>query len=78
MQRPHIVRVLGGALHRAAQAEIVAIALLGFFTMALVEKQGGQRMARRGHPRPMLGLGQIVVKLDRLPQVGVGLFMLAW
>lgn len=77
VQRPDIVRMLG-ALHRAAQAQIVAIDLLGLRRMALVEQQCGQRMARRMHPGPRLGVGEVVVELDRAAQVIVSLVVPAW
>lgn len=48
VQRPDVVGVLGAALHDAAQAEVVAIDLLGFGAMALVEQQRRQRVPRRG------------------------------
>ena len=74
MQRPDIVRVLGAALHLAAQAEIVAIDLLGLLRVALVEKQRRQRMARRVHPRPWLGVGEVVVLFGGiLAQLGAAL-----
>ncbi|ESW68340.1 hypothetical protein X771_11970 [Mesorhizobium sp. LSJC277A00] len=47
MQRPDIVGVQGAALDLAAQAEVVAIDLLGLVSVALVEDQCRQRMARR-------------------------------
>src|SRR6266853_4750708 len=77
MQRPHIVGVLGAALHLAAQAQIVPIDPFGLLAVIPIEEQRSQCMARRVHPRPRLRVGQIVVTLDRLPQMGVGLVISA-
>ena len=77
VQRPHIVGVLGAALYLPAQAQIVPIDPFRLLDAPPIEQQRSQRMARRVHPRPRLGVGQIVVKLDRLPQMGVGLVISA-
>ena len=61
----------------AAEAEIVAIDPFGLLAMALIQKQGRQRMTWRMHPCPRFGVGQVVVKLDGLPQIGIGLVMAA-
>ena len=43
--------------------------------MALLHQKCRKGVTRRMHPRPRLGVGKIVVKLDRMPQMGVGFFM---
>ncbi len=77
VQRPHIVRMLGAALDVAAEAEVVAVDLLGFLDMALIQKQGRERVARRMHPGPRLGVGEIIVERDGLAQMPEGLVVLA-
>ena len=67
--------MLGTALHFAAEAEIVAIDLLGLLHVTLVEKQCRQRMAGRVHPRPWLGVGEVVIQLDCLAQMAIGLLV---
>ncbi len=68
--------MLGAALDVAAEAEIVTVELLGFFDMALIQKQCREGVARWMHPGPGLGVGQIVVELDGLAQMPVGLVVL--
>jgi hypothetical protein len=77
VQRPDIVRMLGTPLNPAAQAQIVATDLLGLDVMALLSQQGRQRMPRRMHPGPRLDVLQIVVAIDRLPQMGIAKLMIA-
>lgn len=75
MQSPDISRMLGAALHLGAQAEIVAIDLLGLFKMALIQKQRSQSVTRGVHPGPRFRVTQIVVQLDRPAQMPVGLLV---
>ena len=60
-----------------AQAQIVAIDLLGFLVVALLRKQRRQGMARRMHPRPGLYVLEIVVAANALAQMLVGGFVVA-
>jgi hypothetical protein len=66
--------VLCAPLDGTAQPEVVAVDLLGFGDMPLIEEQGGQGMPRGMHPGPRLGVGQVVVKLDGATEVPVRLF----
>ena len=78
LQRPDIVRMLRTTLDSAAQAEIVAVDLLGLAVVALFGKQGRQRMPRRMHPGPRLDVFQVVVPIDGFPQMGIAAFMIAF
>jgi hypothetical protein len=74
---PDIVRLLSTALHPAAQAQIIAIDLLGFVHVPLIEQERGERVARRVHPGSWLGVGEIVIELHRPAQMSISLVMIA-
>jgi hypothetical protein len=69
--------VLYAPLDRTAQPEVVAIDLLGFGDMPLIEEKSGQGMPRGVHPGPRLGVGQVVIKLDGSAELPIRLFVTA-
>src|ERR1700678_168522 len=77
MERPDIVRMLRATLYPAAKAKIVAIDLLGLRIMALLHQQCREGVTRRMHPCPGLGVTQIVVPANGLPQMLVGFLVIA-
>ena len=77
VQCPNVVGVLCAPLDGIAQPEVVAIDLLGFGGMPLIEEKGGQGMPWGMHPGPRLGVGQVVVKFDGATKVAIRLFVTA-
>jgi hypothetical protein len=70
--------VLYAPLDRTAQPKVVAIDLLGFGDLPLIEEKSGQGMPWGMHPCPRLGVGQVVIKLDGATELPVRLFVTAF
>jgi hypothetical protein len=69
--------VLYAPLDRTAQPKVVAIDLLGFGGMPLIEEKSGQGMPRGMHPCPRLRVGQVVIKLDGATELPIRLLVTA-
>jgi hypothetical protein len=69
--------VLCAPLDRPAQPKVVAINVLGFGDMPLIEEESGQGMPRGMHPCPRLRVGQVVIKLDGATELPIRLFVTA-
>ncbi|PCJ73979.1 MAG: hypothetical protein COA53_10705 [Rhodobacteraceae bacterium] len=57
MQAPDVIWVLASARQGGIQPKVCFVNGGGFFHMALLQQQNGQRMARRLHPAPWLVVG---------------------
>ena len=61
--------MLAAALDSATEAEVVAIDRLRFVVAPLLGEQRRQRVPRRMHPGPRLGVAKIVVAPDAFAQM---------
>jgi hypothetical protein len=77
VQCPNVVRVLYAPLDRTGEPKVVAIDLLGFADMPLIEEKSGQGMPRGMHPCPRLRVGQVVIKLNGAAELPIRLFVTA-
>src|ERR1700722_4182164 len=76
-QRPDIIRMLRAPLNSPAQAQVVTTDLLSLAVMALLRQQRRKRMPRWMHLGPRFDVLQIVVSIDRFPQMPVGDLVIA-
>ena len=76
-QGPDIVGMAAASGNAFVQPEILPVHNLRFGEAATFRKQGAERMAGRVHPRPWLGVVEIVVALDGASQGREGRFMAA-
>src|SRR5687768_1186093 len=72
MQAPDVLWMLTGSRQSAVEAEVGHVDRLRFLYSSPFQQERPQGMTRRLHPRPGFVIRQIVVELDRLPQVGEG------
>jgi len=63
------------ALDPPAQAKIVSVDGFGLGMMTRLQQQRGQRVARRMHPSPWLGVVETVVPVHGLAETRIGLFV---
>ena len=72
LEAPYVFGMDAGAREIAGEAEILAIGLFGFLDAALLQHERAKRVADGLDPTPGLVIGQRILQLDRLVEMGEG------